>query len=211
MKRNDEGGTLNAEVSTSHRSSFRIHPSPFIPHPSSLIPHVVVWSIVATLVIGFVSLIVVAPLALARGHSSSAFVLYEMFGHVCHQIPERAFYIEGHPFAVCARCSGIYFGFAAGVLLYPLVRSLRRGDTPARKWLLLAAAPTLLDFALGFFGVLENTHWSRAVTGALFGAVAAFYVVPGLLDLSRMGFKRQPSYSTNTDRSSQFEGVIRNE
>jgi uncharacterized membrane protein len=149
-----------------------------------------------------VSLIVVAPVALAHGYNSAAFGLYQMFARVCHQIPERAFYLEGHPLAVCARCTGIYFGFAAGVLVYPLVRSLRRGDTPARKWLLLAAAPTLLDFALGFFGIWENTHWSRSVTGALLGAVAAFYVVPGLMDLSRMTFRRQPSYSTNLERSS---------
>jgi uncharacterized membrane protein len=117
-------------------------------------------------------------------------VLYEMFGLVCHQIPERSFQVEGHPFAVCARCTGIYFGFAAGVLIFPLVRSLSRVDIPARKWLLLAAVPTLLDFSLGFFRLLENTHWSRSLTGALLGAVAAFYVLPGLMDLSRVSFRR---------------------
>ena len=158
---------------------------------------------IATLVVGFVSLIVVAPVALANGYNSSAFVLYQMIARVCHQIPERAFYLEGHPLAVCARCTGIYVGFAAGVLVYPLVRSLRRGDTPARKWLLMAAVPTLFDFALGFFGIWENTHWSRALTGALLGAVAAFYVVPGLMDLSRMTFKRKPDYSTNLERTSR--------
>jgi len=189
MKKSDVEGTLNAEVKTAHPSSFIFHPSPFIPHPSSLIPYVV-WALTATLVVIFVSLIVVAPVAHAHGYNHSAFVLYEMFGRVCHQIPERAFYLEGHPFAVCARCTGIYFGFAAGIVVYPLMRSLSLGDTPARKWLLLAAVPTLLDFALGFFGILENTQWSRSLTGALLGAVAAFYVLPGLLDLSRMSFRR---------------------
>jgi uncharacterized membrane protein len=196
MKKSDEGGAVNAELKTVHPSSFRVHPSPFIPHPSAFIPYVV-WAVTATVVLVFVSLIVVAPLAHAHGYNSSAFVLYEMFGRVCHQIPERAFYIEGQPLAVCARCTGIYFGFAAGVFVYPLVRSLGRGDTPARKWLLLAAAPTLLDFALGFFGLLENTHLSRSLTGALMGAVAAFYVVPGLLDLSRMSFRRASVRESN--------------
>jgi uncharacterized membrane protein len=157
----------------------------------------------ATLVLGFVSLIVFAPLALAHGYNSSAFVLYQMFGRVCHQIPERAFYLEGHPLAVCARCTGIYFGFAAGVLVFPLVRSLQRGDAPARKWLFVAAVPTLLDFALGFFGIWENTHWSRSLTGALLGAVAAFYVVPGLMDLSRITFRHKRANSTNLERSSE--------
>jgi uncharacterized membrane protein len=198
----DEGGGMKAEeVDAVPPSALRIHPSSFIPHPSSLIPFIV-WSIAATLTLAFVSLIVVAPVALAHGHNSSALVLYEMFRRVCHQIPERAFYLEGHPFAVCARCTGIYFGFAAGVLLYPLLRSLRRGDAPARKWLLIALVPALLDFMLGIFHLWENTHLSRSLTGTLLGAVGAFYVVPGLMDLSRMSFRqtRVP-----------FEGVMRNE
>ena len=173
---------------------------PSLEQDQSLRRPAVIWAVTAALTLLFVSLVVVAPLALARGYNSSAFLLYEMFGRVCHQIPERAFNLEGHPFAVCARCTGIYFGFAAGVLLYPFVRSLRRSDAPARKWLLMAALPTLLDFALSFFGVWENTHWSRSVTGALLGAVGAFYVIPGLADLSRMSFRKS---------SATFEGVIK--
>ncbi|HEY0376205.1 MAG TPA: DUF2085 domain-containing protein [Pyrinomonadaceae bacterium] len=163
----------------------RVSASPRLRVPPFSRP-VFVWAIAATIVLGFVSLVLVAPVARSHGHSLSAFFLYEMFGRVCHQIPGRAFELAGYPLAVCARCTGIYFGFAAGVLAYPLARSLNRSDTPARKWLLLAAAPTALDFALGFFGVWENTHWSRALTGALLGAVASFYVVPGLLDLGQM-------------------------
>jgi uncharacterized membrane protein len=131
-----------------------------------------------------------------------------MFGHVCHQIPSRAFHLAGHPFAVCARCTGIYFGFAAGVLLYPLVRSLKRTDTPARKWLLLAAAPAVLDFALGLVGVWENTHLSRALSGALLGLAASFYVVPGLLDLGQMIRERRPGYGAAPDAAPQG-GVVR--
>jgi uncharacterized membrane protein len=161
-----------------------------------------VWLITATLTLSFVSLTLIAPLALGYDYRSAAFVLYEMFGRVCHQIPGRAFYLEGHPLAVCARCTGIYFGFAAGVLLYPLARSLRRSDPPARKWLLISLVPALIDFALGLFHVWENTHLSRSLTGALVGTVVAFYVMPGLMDLSRMSFKRS---------SAGFEGVVRDE
>lgn len=156
---------------------------------------VFVWALTATLTLLFVSLIVIAPLALAHGYDFTALVIYNSFGKFCHQIPGRSFYFDGHPFAVCARCTGIYFGFAAGVLLYPLVRSLKRADVPARKWLLVALALTALDFALDFFGVWQNTHLSRSMTGALLGAVAAFYVVPGLLDLSRMSFRRASNVS----------------
>jgi uncharacterized membrane protein len=180
MRDEKKRGSLNTE-----RGSKTIHRSSFIVHrlPSSLI---IVWAITATLTLLFVSMIVIAPLALAHGHDLAALVIYDSFGKFCHQIPERSFYLDGHPLAVCARCTGIYFGAALGVLCYPLVRSLRHGSAPARKWLLIALVPMALDFGLDFFGVWQNTHLSRSVTGALVGAIAAFYVVPGLLDLSRM-------------------------
>jgi uncharacterized membrane protein len=168
---------------------------------------VIVWLIVATLALLFVSLIVIAPMALAHGHDFSALVIYKSFSRFCHQIPERSFYLDGHPFAVCARCTGIYFGFAAGALLYPLVRSLKRSDAPARLWLVVALVPTALDFALDFFGILKNTHLTRSATGALLGAVTAFYVVPGLVDLSRMSFRR----STVGKESIRTEGVLADE
>jgi uncharacterized membrane protein len=171
-------------------------------HPSSR-RSIIVWLIVATLALLFVSLIVIAPLALAHGHDFTALVIYKSFGRFCHQLPERSFYLDGHPFAVCARCTGIYFGFAAGALLYPLLRSLKRSDAPARLWLLVALVPTALDFALDFFGIWQNTHLTRLLTGALMGGVTAFYVVPGLLDLSRMSFRR----STLSKESIGNEGV----
>src|SRR4029079_4248791 len=98
--------------------------------------------------------------------------------------PERSFFIAGHQFAVCARCTGLYAGFAAATMAYPLVRSLRQIKAPPRKLLFLAAAPLAMYFAVGYFGIWENTHSSRFATGALLGAVAVFYVMPGLMDLS---------------------------
>jgi uncharacterized membrane protein len=61
---------------------------------------------------------------------------------------------------------------------------LKRTDTPSIIWLVLASIPVAIDFALGYFAIWENNHFSRFSTGALLGAVAAFYVVPGLIDLS---------------------------
>ena len=97
---------------------------------------------------------------------------------------ERSFFIAGHQFAVCARCTGIYAGFTLATIVYPLVRSLRQVEAPPRKWLFLAATPLAIDFTVGFLGIWQNTHTSRFATGALLGAVAVFYVMPGLMDLS---------------------------
>jgi uncharacterized membrane protein len=143
-----------------------------------------VWSMVVAVGLGWVGLIVAAPLALARGHNFLALLVYSAFSYLCHQIPERSFHVESHPFAVCARCAGLYVGFALGALIYPLARSLRQLETPRRRWLLVALVPTLIDWSLGLLGIWENTHLTRSLTGALLGAVCAFYVVPGLVDVS---------------------------
>ena len=75
-------------------------------------------------------------------------------------------------------------GFAVATLVYPLARSLQRTDTPSRLWLVLATLPLIIDFALGYFSIWENTHLSRFLTGALLSSAAVFYIMPGLIDLS---------------------------
>lgn len=143
------------------------------------------WVCALVLALLWVGLIVGAPLALAGGHEASAFVLYHGLGSVCHQMPERAFWLAGHPLAVCARCSGIYAGFAVAIMLYPLAaRSLqRRTEAPRREWLILALLPTAFDFTLGITGLWANTHLSRSLTGAWLGAWVAFYILPGLMEI----------------------------
>jgi uncharacterized membrane protein len=131
-----------------------------------------------------VALIVLAPVLRARGSLVASGVFYQFFHAACHQIPERSFHVAGYPLAVCARCFGLYVGALVGVAAYPLARGLIRRDLPARGWLIAAAVPTTVDFALGFFGVWENTHTSRFLTALLLGVVAAFYIVPGMVDLS---------------------------
>ena len=114
------------------------------------------------------------------------------FSVFCHQRPDRSYFIDGHQLGVCSRCTGIYAGFALTLLGYPLLRSLRTTTTPARKWLFLAALPLLIDFSLTFFGIWENTHTSRLLTGLLLGSVAVFYVMPGIADLSLRGLRTWP-------------------
>jgi len=146
-----------------------------------------VWGALVAFAALVVGMVLGAPLARAGGWALLSEVLYRSFSVACHQVPERAFEVAGFPLAVCARCTGLYAGALAGFVFYPLARTLGRTDAPTRVWLLLAAAPTTLDFALGVTGLWENTHWSRLLTALPLGAAAAFYVVPGLVELGRRG------------------------
>jgi uncharacterized membrane protein len=137
-----------------------------------------------------IALIVGAPLLAASGYHGAAVTIYHGFSRVCHQISERSFFVEGHPLAVCARCWGLYLGFAIGAVLYPLMRPLQNTESPDRIWLLASAVPTAIDYGLGFFGILANTHISRFITASLLGFVSVFYVIPGLIDLFLYCLKR---------------------
>jgi uncharacterized membrane protein len=145
---------------------------------------IAIWAITAAFGLAIVGLIVGAPLAQLSGHPALASTIYKAFSFVCHQIPERSFHLAGHQFAVCSRCTGLYSGFAVAALAYPLIRPLKVTDTPPRLWLILAAVPLAIDFALGYFAIWQNNHLSRFTTGALLGSVAVFYIMPGLMELS---------------------------
>lgn len=167
----------------------------------------IMWSLALLGAFIFVGLVVVAPLAQANGMQWLSFTVYETFSHVCHQTPERSFYVAGYPLAVCARCTGLYVGFAAAVAFYPVMTSLKRTDTPERKWLFIAVAPLAIDFALGFFGVWENTHLSRSLTGALLGAVSVVFILPGLVQLSLYQRFFGPGSAGHVDLKASFSSA----
>lgn len=143
-----------------------------------------VWLALLSISLVVLLAIVGAPLALANGHATLAGDIYKGFSFLCHQLPDRSFHIEGHQFAVCSRCTGLYVGFALTALAYPLIRPIRATTTPALIWLILATVPLLVDFSLGYFNIWANTHASRFITGALLSSVAVFYIIPGLIELT---------------------------
>lgn len=152
---------------------------------------IVVYSIVLALAFAWVAGIFAVPVLQAHGSinpANLAVLVVNTYGRVCHEIPSRSFWIDGHPLAVCARCSGIYVGYLSLLLVYPLVRSVRKTETPARIWLLLGVLPVAVDFLLGITGIWQNTVWSRAVTGFIAGAVCVFYTLPGLVGLAETAF-----------------------
>jgi uncharacterized membrane protein len=154
-----------------------------------------VWLISTAIIIALVSLIVVAPLTVDN-HPEVANSLYGGFAAVCHQIPERSYFIAGHKLAVCSRCTGLYAGFVLTLLLYPLLRPLRSTDWPPPVWLVLGAMPMAIDFGLTFLGIWENTHTSRLLTGLLLGGVSVLYVMPGVAELTtRRTRQSQPTFT----------------
>jgi len=128
-------------------------------------------------------LLIAAPLLTLGGDGAHFWsdALYDGFHRACHQLDSRSLHLFGAPLPVCMRCSAIYFAFFLGMLLYPLVRDLRRPHTPSRRLLILALLPMLVDVASGITGLADVTAASRLVTGAVFGFLIPFVVLPVVL------------------------------
>ncbi len=147
--------------------------------------------IISSLVVGlWVFLILLAPFAAAHDWTNVSAPIYKFFSYLCHQMGERSFHVEDHSYAVCARCFGVYFGLLAGFLIYPLMRRVEVIEPFARFWLFLAMIPIAVDWLLGIFGIWENTHLSRFVTGTILGFACAVFIVPALVEIFRNGKKK---------------------
>lgn len=161
----------------------------YVPQVVSTRRPLIAWTITLVSALTVVSLIIAAPL-LAAARNGWSISIYHAFSFLCHQLPERSFFLDGHKLAVCSRCSGLYAGATLTLLVYPLLRSLRVAHTPHRKWLFAAAVPLFIDFFLTFLGVWENTHTTRFITGFILSSVVVFYVMPGVVELSLRRWQR---------------------
>jgi uncharacterized membrane protein len=141
-----------------------------------------VWGVTAAIAAIWVLPIVTAPLLSGNAAGGS---IYTFFSYICHQIPERSLHLEGHPLAVCTRCFGVYFGLFAGLLAYPLWRRVDDVEPLPRFWLFLSLVPIGIDWSLTVFGVWENTHLTRFITGTILGAACATYIVPAAVEIKR--------------------------
>ncbi|MEO7538679.1 MAG: DUF2085 domain-containing protein [Pyrinomonadaceae bacterium] len=143
------------------------------------------WLVVMAVVLVWLLLIVAAPIAKANGFETFSASLYNFFRFACHQLSARSFHVEGEPFAVCSRCFGVYFGLLVGFAGYPLWRAIHDVEPLPRFWLFLSLIPISIDWGLTLFGIWENTHLSRFVTGTILGFACAIFIVPALAEVMR--------------------------
>src|SRR5437867_264754 len=144
-----------------------------------------------TFVFGMVcALMLIAPLLAYRSHLLGAAIVYMIFSPVCHQIHERSFSLFGYPWAVCHRCSGIYFGMFLALLLRLDPPRILKDLHLQKFWVIGATLPLALDVLLPFAGIWNSTPFSRLLTGLIFGQMASSLLAPAISD-----FLREPPWS----------------
>ena len=112
---------------------------------------------------------------------------------ICHQLPERSFFVGDYQFPVCARCAGLYVSGAAGLAGWWAIKLLRgwrpQPVPPASapwatagqaRWamglLLIAATPTLVSYLTGMLGVWDGSNITRALLAVPLGVTAGAVV-----------------------------------
>ena len=126
-------------------------------------------------------LILSVPILKYFGFSGYSFVINFVFSSICHQLPERSFYIFNEKLAVCYRCTSLYFSFWFGILLYPVIKKILKNRIPDRNIILFPILFICADFILGNLRIYQ---WMPITifTGALFGLAASYIVVFGFIE-----------------------------
>jgi uncharacterized membrane protein len=125
-----------------------------------------------------------APFAASRPVASSVvylltFAVYAIGSVICHQRPERSFFLWSHQMPVCARCAGIYAGAAFAVIVHAAglkprapggtdgARASRRAS--ARTALAVAAMPAIATLVYEWTTGVMPSNWTRAASGVCLG------------------------------------------
>jgi len=122
-----------------------------------------------------------ATLASSRPYASGlaypfSFFVYLLGSVLCHQRPERSFFLWGSQMPVCARCTGIYLGAAFASLAFVLHRGRDVALDRARMALIVAAVPTAATLAYEWTTGQMPGNWIRAAAGVPLGLVVAWIV-----------------------------------
>jgi uncharacterized membrane protein len=98
--------------------------------------------------------------------------VYAVFSMICHQNPSRSWFLAGEPFAVCIRCTSIYFAFTASLWL---------GLKANVRWFRISIALMFCEFI--FARLVIDAAALRAMSGILVGLSAAPFVRQGIEEL----------------------------
>jgi uncharacterized membrane protein len=176
----------------------------FLPH----LVHAVAkhWLLIANIALGIQAFLpAAAPVLMASGRSWLGHILYNMYSPLCHQLPERSFFLFGpkityslqelehrlgpdvplryigdpsigYKMAVCQRDIATYAAmWLAGLAYIPLRKRLR---PLSLKVFGLLCLPMAVDGFGQLFGLWDSTPWRRVITGALFGAACIWLAYP---------------------------------
>lgn len=132
----------------------------------------IVGAVIAAIALAILGASVVCTWAVAHGASAQWRILFRLF---CHGIPRRCLELWGTPMPICARCTAIYGGALAGLVLVRLLPAV--SERAARMAMFAAATPLGIDGLTQLTTLRESTNELRIATGLAAGIGFAFWAV----------------------------------
>ena len=108
----------------------------------------------------------------------------ELTKYICHRIPERSFFIKGHQFPVCARCTGFYTGLVVFLVWNHFFRL--NHDIVTLLISMILMIPVAIDGFTQYFGPRESTNTLRFITGFIGGIGLIIFlkiIIRGILNV----------------------------
>ena len=116
--------------------------------------------------------------AVAHGASERWRMLFRL---LCHGIVERCITVWGAAMPICARCTAIYAGLLAGLLLFRVLPHF--SERFMRRLMYLAAVPMAIDGLTQASGLRTSTNPLRIATGLLASFVFGWWVLTAIEDV----------------------------
>jgi uncharacterized membrane protein len=132
-----------------------------------------------------------SPLLRRWGFERPGQAIFVMYRSLCHQLPERSFFVGQYQVCYCHRCTALYTALCVLSLVFGLVRWQR---AISNRLLLLLTLPMTIDGGwhllddllpgLGLRGdnsaVGSLNFWLRMITGTLFAGGIVLWAYPRL-------------------------------
>lgn len=164
------------------------------------------WLLLVNTLTGLYAALLALPAALmVAGHSRAATLMYRAFGPLCHQLPERSFFLfgsrlvytleelerltggsvplrfigsttVGYKMAICQRDVAIHLSIWLAGLVFAIVRQKLR-PLPLLTFGVLCI-PMALDGLGQLLGLWQSPWWTRVLSGGLFGVACVWVSYP---------------------------------
>lgn len=103
-------------------------------------------------------------------HDSIGFPLnipYILGDMLCHQKPERSFFLNGNQMPFCSRCTAIWVGLAIGLAV--MIGYTIELNERFMAIIIMSLIPIGIDGTGQLLGFWESTNLSRVITGLIIG------------------------------------------
>ena len=141
--------------------------------------------ILAVILILWLGGIIIAPVFASSGiywQRRIARLLYFLYQPVCHQFPNRSFFIHSYPFTVCVRCFAVYLCGLVLAVYYLFRHSIKM--LKLSSYAIIAIFP-LLDFILEKLNLYHNLIFLRFITGGMLGFILFHLLIVGISEVKK--------------------------